>query len=426
MTTETPGPYSGERFSARSRAYTQLHSTADFVFVSEWIGRSSQNQSRIARIPVVGGSVIGQTPDRDVLLGTGFSDNNLGHRGVSNITDGTGKLFANVAHHASTPSVSESPGLDPDNLVAWDPQLGSGSTSYLKMWMNPYTGEKWTSWRDGFQNIRIWKQSEPGGSLTQITGTDNSPFARVGSSSWLYQWGQGVAFGPDGVVFVTFSEFFEPHGSRVMRKAFVARSDDNGATWRRMDGTQHVGNNSALMRVWDSNIDEAFTGPNTIASMTLTPAGTPLVGIHLRGAESTEMLGTAVARWNGESWDETTINESEPASGGVQWLQTDDFVGIIQTDRTDGRVYVWWSSDDGVSWQRHLLLAPDNPIHGFSVDPFAWGNHGRLRVMSARTPIDGLTVSDVTESTIIEFMPPGLVNARNGTLTAVGGTLTAA
>ena len=413
------GPYSGDRQYARFIQYTPLSSSPDYVFVGEYVSQAAENRSRVCRIPVAGGSISGQSPDQDVVIGTGFVDASDGHRGVPT-GQAVGRLLANPAQHAtSTVAVVEAPAFDLNEFVDASGISGFTRASYMGFHHNPHTGETWMTHRNGSsdRDQMFWRRTVSG--WAQV----GNPLIRL-MEGRCYASGQVMAFGPEGVIAVCVTE--STSDPVFMRAVHVIMSDDNGASWRNVEGDTITLPATAFTSSTPLSQTD-LTG--TIASMTLDTLGNPMVAWS--GQHADGVRGLWIARWTGTEWDRYRLITSETYTAGA-FVRQGSVIGVIANDPTDSKLYVFVTSDNGASWVRHLLVdTSTNPVASVAVDRLAYAHHGRHRVMTGRSTTGGYAATDATVSTIFEFTLPapaiaGLVNARNGTLTAVGGTLTAA
>ena len=385
------------------------------VAISQPVTIDTVEQSRVAVLSASDLSVVDEEQIRAGAhdTGTGF----LGHRGTTVGWSPSGDLLAfGHGHHIAWRGYRAT-GSDVATLTLLDAPAGSGGNADNTSYYQTYTGPDglWLTYRGGGGNgysSRMCRWDDTAKTWVHRPGFD--PFSVAGG----YQFRLG--FGSEWMWVA--AEWFVGDSGFPRSNAGVLRSPDNGVTWFRVTGEQQT----SQMERWSTSQTLVFSTNSELrlASTTIAMWGDdPIVFTKLQREGGTEW-DVLYRRWDGSQFAPAEVlydgSIIEPGPVQTAWRPG----RIVAINAIEQRLHIAWTDDGGVSWS-YDLLGEDATIRNVGIDREEFVRSGVLRVMPMFTG-DDLQRSEVWEFTLPAPAIAGLVNARNGTLTAVGGTLTAA
>jgi len=334
----------------KEKKYREIASEASTVYIESWTQQVVHHGTKVfvpyyvvstgkIRIAVYNTANHSSTQYDVATVGT-----NNEHFCPSMCVDGNGYLHIFYGCHNSPLKYKKS--LNPGDASEWS----SEQTIYSDVTYPSAVayGNKIfvTARTDNHHKIRLFKSTDGGD--TWDTNTVIADYSAQGW--WAYQM---VSFlDSNNSIHITWSNRLG--AGQPSRDVCYAYSDDNGATWKKADGT------SLSLPITSGNEDYIEEGQPGYSigrafGLFVDNDGHPNA-VYSVNNESGCWLKHA--RWNGSSWTKHNIHSPVSGCAHAAWYNTsNDEINVYRRDYTElSKIYCYKSSDKGVTWNEDIVL----------------------------------------------------------------------
>lgn len=356
------------------------------MYVAAPVTRAATQQKRVASLNSSSYATV-----EDVQLRAVSHDSNIGHRGASVCVSGS-RIIAGTSYNAAWGEKTSATNLAA--LAAVSDPTASQDASYWQYSVDPYGGDIYLAVRVGDTEPRstaVYKWNGTGWTLWA------SLLAGGGYTSPL-------GFASDGTIYA-LGHFAQPGTDSGYPRSDVSiiRTDDDGATWERLDGT------SVTLPLSRSNVGTRIFWPGSVNIARVAVDGNNLpVCVAAWKSQDMDYPELVEATWDGTGIVHRRILD-HPAGAGIGDITVAYHDGLIvmsvgeydivnnatlgpQAPYPVGKLWLLTSDDGGDSWTLYELHDADgtNGYGGAYLDPTSLAVDGVVRMV----PMDLVTTAN--------------------------------
>lgn len=380
-------PYAGNKVISLLSLYTPIWSSASAVYVAAPVTIGTTDQTRLAKLNKNTYEVI-----QEVQIGVVGHDSVIGHRDASVCVMDDGKVFAYPERHHSAWAGISSPTEDITALTATTAPVGLNTQcSYRRFFRNPFDGSMWMGARGNGYLAGIYKWN--GTTFDRLPGS-NFIAGDEGISQGSY--GMEIAFAGSNTMYVT-TEYRQGIDNSTLsgyprQNIGLIKSLDGGNTFVNMRGKALVlpltnGKDDSDIAFPNNNLDHN----SAVGRVAIGADDQPLLIASWRHPdEARRSLWVAKYNTSTNKWVRTRLlahpNNIDAGTPHVAYHNGKVIVTVASTDDNETRginnqMYIFTTTDSGVTWKRYSINHPVGAYSGAYIDSNALRLDNKLRLL---------------------------------------------